>query len=169
MQTDSEKPFTGELRLQGNMPLLKETSPRLLELLADAGIDAGAWQLPIFLCEELQSPNILPVFLSPQDLAATWEKSGRTKEELPEGITMMDLRMLVAQMQTEDNPWRIVQFVGSQEAYELVSELQGEGGADAKTAEGAAAVGGGAEEGAAADEVGADEDEEEADDGLYSS
>jgi|EP00966_Prymnesium_polylepis_P308036 hypothetical protein len=36
MQTDSEKPFTGELRLQGNMPLLKETSPRLLELLADA-------------------------------------------------------------------------------------------------------------------------------------
>jgi hypothetical protein len=67
-------------------------------VLVSQGIDAGAWQLPIFLCEELQSPNILPVFLSPQDLAATWEKSGRTKEELPEGITMMDLRMLVAQV-----------------------------------------------------------------------
>ena len=41
MQTESAKPFGGELRLQGNMPLLKETSPRLLELLADAVRSAG--------------------------------------------------------------------------------------------------------------------------------
>ena len=52
----------------------------------------------MFICEELQSPAILPVFLTPADLAATWEKAGRPKEELPDGITMMDLRMLVAQV-----------------------------------------------------------------------
>lgn len=119
-------PFTGELRLQGNMPLTKETTPRLKEMLSDAGIDAGAWQLPIFLCEELQSSSVLPVFLSPADLAATWEKSGRKKEDMPEGITMMDLRMLVAQMQTEGpNPWRAIHFVASQAAYELVREVAG--------------------------------------------
>jgi len=124
MQTEGAKPFAGELRVQGNMPLMKETTPRLTELLEEAGIDKGGWQLPIFLCEELQSSSMLPVFLSPADLAATWEKSGRKKEDLPEGITMMDIRMLAAQMQTEDNPWRVIQFVGSQEAYELVREIQ---------------------------------------------
>jgi len=67
-------------------------------------------------------------------LVAAWEKSGRKKEEMPDEIAMMDLRILVAQMETDTNPWRIVQFVSSPQAYELVRELQG-GAAAAPPAE----------------------------------
>ncbi|KAL3929166.1 MAG: hypothetical protein SGPRY_002076, partial [Prymnesium sp.] len=70
MQNESTERFTGELRLQGNMPLCKETNPRLKEMLAETGIDAGTWQLPIFICEQLQSASVLPVFLTPSDLSA---------------------------------------------------------------------------------------------------
>lgn len=97
MQNESTERFTGELRLQGNMPLCKETNPRLKEMLAETvsslellpwlfdllsrrprrlqGIDAGTWQLPIFICEQLQSSSVLPVFLTPSDLSASASKS----------------------------------------------------------------------------------------------
>jgi len=117
--------FSGSFKLQGSYNIVKETEPRLRELLAESGIDAGNWTLPVFICEQLQSSTILPVFFSPEDLATTWEKAGRDRESIPEAITVMDLRMLVAQMQTDSSPWKIVHFIASPDAIELVKQVQG--------------------------------------------
>ena len=66
--------FQGSLKLQGTHGLVKEIAPRLEALMKEQGMDAGAWTLPIFICQELQGPSILPVFFHPADLTATWEK-----------------------------------------------------------------------------------------------
>ena len=130
-----------ELRLQGNHQLCKTTAPKLKKLLEDNGFDVGCWQHPVFLCEKLASPQIMPVFLSPRDLAMVWEKSGRDKEDLPKDVTVLDLRMLVSQMQTDANPWSIFHLVASPDSIELAAELTGtkpaqgaDGGAEAKVA-----------------------------------
>ena len=73
----------------------------------------------------------MPIFLNPRDLATLWEKSGRDKDALPEDVTVLELRMLVQQMQTDSNPWSIFHFVASPEAVKLATDLQGGGdGAD---------------------------------------
>ena len=114
-----------ELRLQGNHALCKAAGPKLEKMLDDMGIDKGCWQLPLFICDKLQSPKIVPVFLNPRDLAKMWERSGRKKEDLPEDISVMDIRMLVKQMQTDENPWKIFHFVGSVDSVRLAAEIQG--------------------------------------------
>jgi len=142
---------------------VKETEPRLRELMKEAGIEAGDWTLPVFICEQLQSATILPVFFSPEDLAATWEKAGRSKDDLPEALTVMDLRMLVAQMQTDSSPWEVIHFIVPPDAIELVKELQG--GAPATPASAATAAAD-----ADDDDVddGDDDDDEEATGGFFS-
>jgi len=112
-----------ELRLQGSHALVAELKPKLKDLLEKAKIDAGCWQLPVFLCEELQSNSICPVFIHPADLAATWEKAGRDPEKLPENLTVMDLRMLVAAMSEPTNAWSVVEFIGSSKAADLALEV----------------------------------------------
>ena len=118
--TDDDKV---ELRLQGTHGLVGNLKPKLLTLLEKQGIDPGCWTLPVFMCEELQSRAICPVFLHPADLAATWAKAGRDPAKLPENLTVMDLRMLVAAMQTDANAWSLIQFVGSAKAAELAMEI----------------------------------------------
>ena len=124
-QPTSETGETVLLKLKGQHGLTKEVQPRLQELLKGSGIDPGCWQLPVFFCDELQSRSIVPVFLSPQDLATTWVKAGRTEDSIPENLTLMDIRMLVAQMQTDSSPWSLIQFVGSMESVKLAQEVQG--------------------------------------------
>lgn len=127
MPEESPQSADGEkvlLKLKGQHGLYKEVQPRLVELLKGSGMDPGCWQLPVFFCDELQSRSIVPVFLSPQDLAATWVKAGRTEESIPENLTLMDIRMLVAQMQTDSSPWSLIQFVGSMESVKLAQEVQ---------------------------------------------
>lgn len=120
------KSFEGELRLQGNMPLVNEVGPKLKENLESAGINAGAWIHPIFICHQLQSPDILPIFLHPADLATMWQRAGREVDSIPEdSVVMMDIRMFVAELQTNSNPWNRVQFVPSKEAIELAAAIQG--------------------------------------------
>ena len=114
-----------ELRLQGSHGLVNEVKPRLLELLKAQGIDPGHWVMPVFMCEELQSATLYPVFLHPADLAAVWEKAGRDPDKLPENLTVMDIRMLVQAMATDEtNAWNILEFVGSTKAAELALEVQ---------------------------------------------
>ena len=109
--------------------------PKLIKLLEENGFDPGCWQHPVFLCEKLASPSLMPIFLSPRDLARVWEKAGREAEELPKEVTVLDLRMLVSQMQTDVNPWSIFHIIASLEAMALAAELTG----GAKPAEAAAA------------------------------
>lgn len=112
-----------DLKLQGSHKLVQDTSPQLRELLAQQGLDAGCWQLPIFMCKELQSVQVVPVFLHPADLSATWMKAGGTEENLPKNLAMMDVRMLVKEMQLATSPWELIHFVNSPEAIKLSQEL----------------------------------------------
>ena len=67
---------------------------------------------------------MLPVFLSRADLVKAWVVSGRRREDVPDNLTVMDLRVLVRQMQTDQFAWSTVQFVGSEAAVELVKEAK---------------------------------------------
>ena len=112
------------LKLMGSAPLVKEVGPRLVELLEKQGMEPGSWQVPIFMCEKLQSRRIVPVFFNPREIAKLWEKSGREAKDLPQDLQVMDLRMLVANMQTASSPWELIQFVGSEEGATLAQECQ---------------------------------------------
>ena len=94
------------------------------EQLDAQGIDAGGWRIPIFSCDELQSPRMLPLFLSRADLAATWVAAGRPKESIPENVTVMELRLLVAQMQTAAFDWSIVHFIAPEASMRIVQAAQ---------------------------------------------
>merc|ERR1712070_843447 len=113
-------------RLQGNRGLVKQVEPQLKEILEHEGVEPSdcPWLLPIFICEELQSPRIFPVFFDPRDVATTWVKAGRPKDTIPESLKVMDIRSFVAMLRKADNPWHLVQFIGSPEGIELVIEEQ---------------------------------------------
>ena len=69
-------------------------------------------------------------------------------------------------MQTDDNPCRIVQFVGSQDSYNLVREMQGKPPEELEGQPKAAPVG---TTDAGVVDVDDDDDVDGDDDGLYSS
>jgi len=117
--------FDGELKLQGPHQLVEEQASRLKEMLATKGMAESVWHLPVFLCEQLTGPSILPVFLHPRDIHSTWTAAGRPEEELPDKFVMMDIRMLTADMTGKNGmPWSKVRFVATKEAAELANELQ---------------------------------------------
>ena len=67
--------------------------------------------MPIFLCEPLQTPMVIPVFVDRADLARAWLASGRSRDSFDEKqhLTVMDLRMLVHQMSEEDRAeWFVI-------------------------------------------------------------
>lgn len=113
-----------DLKLQGPHKLVADTSSQLQELLKAQSLEPGCWQLPVFMCKELQSVKLVPVFLHPSDVSATWIKAGGTEENLPKGLSMMDLRMLVKEMQTDSSPWSLIHFVVNPESVKLAEELR---------------------------------------------
>lgn len=119
---------TIHLKVMGSHKLVEEVAPRLRDLLTSQGLDAGTWQLPVFMCTELSTRTIIPVFLHPHDLAATWVAAGREEAAIPEDLKVMDVRSLVNQMATEDNAWQLMQFVPSNEAVDLANTLQSRSG-----------------------------------------
>jgi hypothetical protein len=92
--------------------------------MASSGVEPGDWLLPVFICEELQGPKILPVFFNPRDIAATWVAAGRKPDDMPDKFVMMDVRMLMREMKKPGMPWSKVQFIGAQGAAEFANELQ---------------------------------------------
>uniref|UniRef100_A0A7S0NWM0 Uncharacterized protein n=1 Tax=Calcidiscus leptoporus TaxID=127549 RepID=A0A7S0NWM0_9EUKA len=118
----AESPFVGDMRLQGNRAVVASMGPMLREQLAAQGLPAGAWQLPLFCCDELSSARVMPVFLSRADLVAAWEASGRSKESLPANLAVIELKVFVAQMQTDAFAWSSVAFVGSPRSVALVRQ-----------------------------------------------
>ena len=116
--------FVGDLRLQGQQATVEATKEALTEQVAAQGLDVGTWTLPVFCCDELSSATVMPVFLQRHDLVQAWVLSGRPKEAVPENLSVMDLRVLVHQMQTDAFAWSTVQFVGSPGAVALVREAK---------------------------------------------
>ena len=106
-------------KLQASTAFAHEIAPMLREQLKAQGMEVGTWQLPLFVCDELETPQVLPVFLSRADLMETWVAAGRKPENLPQNLTVMDLRILAKQMQTDSYAWSTVHFVGSSRAVEV--------------------------------------------------
>ena len=120
----AESLFVGELRLQGKPEVVGPMTAALRGQVEAQGEAPGGWVLPTFCCDELQSPTIMPVFLSRADLVAAWVASGRSRETVPAQLAVIELRVLVAQMQTDAFAWSTVVFVGSPRAADLVREAK---------------------------------------------
>ena len=118
---DMRLTLSGNAQVQASTPVLAE---RLMAMLKDQGIDANGWTLPIFISDALQSPGLTPVFFTLDDLKAFWLRHGGEEGELPaDGIKVLDLRMLVASMQTDSAAWSTVAFMAPPAAIELAKEL----------------------------------------------
>ena len=115
--------FIGGLKIQGNSTVVNDVRPMLLQQLEAQGMDPGMWQLPLFCCDELQGESALPVFTSRTTLVEAWVASGRTRETVPD-CSVLDLRLLVQQMQTDIFAWHTVQFVAASAAVEAVREAK---------------------------------------------
>jgi len=111
--------------LRASLPLRKKFGPLLTRQLEQKKIKTF-WHLPVFLCQELQSPTVLPVFLDPDDVASTWRKTGRT-EPVPTRLTCLDLRLVVHEMlkslkEAEGVDWSNVRFVGTEAGWKAVEQ-----------------------------------------------
>lgn len=142
--TDSEGPsaafaeFDGDLKLQNFHGVSEKAAPQLKSMLETAGIEAGAWTFPVFMCEELSSKDVLPIFLNPREIhtmcMAAFERQGITDKEPPTKFAMVDIRMLVNDMQTkrgEGIPWSKVVFIGPEGAADFANELRAQAQASA--------------------------------------
>lgn len=117
--------FDGKLKLQAPHQLVEAVRPKLEKMMEKAEIDPGNWLVPIFICEELQGPGFLPVFLDPGEIKTMWTKAGRKEEDLGNKFVMMDIRMLMKEMkQSNMMPWKKVHFVSTKEAAEYANELR---------------------------------------------
>ena len=83
-------------------------------------------ELPVFMCEVLQTPLALPVFFDRRDVAAAWVKSGREPAACTnQNLMVIDLRKLVTDMQTDTySLWSTVVFVPSGGAMAILEAQQ---------------------------------------------
>jgi len=124
--TNNALSFDGHLRLQGAAGLTIEVEPKLQKMLETAGMDQGQWQLPVFLCDELMTSDMLPIFFHPREIQTVWKRNDLDPEKMPQKFVMMDIRMMVADMQKAGTgvPWKKAMFVGAEGAAECANELQ---------------------------------------------
>lgn len=114
----------GELRLRGPRAVVDSNAEALRSQQTAQGLVPGAWVLPCYCHDDFQTEQMMPFFFSPSDFAAGWVRSGRPEDAVPENLAVMDLRVLVKQMEhTDAFDWSLFQFVSSEGAYALASEL----------------------------------------------
>ena len=99
----------------------------------------------------------MPMFLSRKALAETWVVSGRKLGDLPPQQAVMDLRVLVAQMQTNAFAWEDLHFIAERKSVNLVREAKAaaahaRGGSDGAAAQASQAAAAPAAAGAVDDE-----------------
>jgi len=126
--------------LRGAPSATRETRDILKVQLQKAGLSTEQC-FPVFLCEELQSDAVLPVFFTREGVHSTWKLLGKDGPP-PDKITVTDLRILVGEMQkgfkeTGCN-WSIVRFLGSENGYNGAKEGQRQD--EARAAEATAAA-----------------------------
>ena len=123
---ESESQFYGEKQVRGSSVGFAEgqdATALLREQAKAQGLDPRSWHVPLFSCEELQSPQVAPLFLSRKALAEAWVVSGRKLTELPQNLTVLDLGVVVHQMmQPGIFDWKTVHFVSERKAVQLVQE-----------------------------------------------
>ena len=113
-------------RLQAHSKVSEELRPLLTRQLEQQGM-ATADVFPIFMCEELSTEKLMPVFLSRAEMASTWNTAmaqAGVARPPPAKLTAMDLRILVRSMQSGGMDWSVLTFVGTDRAWEVVQEGQ---------------------------------------------
>lgn len=88
-------PFT--IRAEPNTA--KQLRPLLKKQLEMAG-HSTHWHFPVFMCEELQTAAVLPVFLTREGLATTWKALNKPGPP-PTQLTVTDLRIVADEMQKD--------------------------------------------------------------------
>lgn len=56
--------------------------------------NANPNQVPVFCCDELQTPQSMPMFLSRKALQEAWVVSGRKLSELPQQAPLLSMAVL---------------------------------------------------------------------------
>ena len=112
--------------LRGSRSVVEATAPKLREQVQGQGLEVGAWQVPIFCCGEMQTSSSTPFFFTHADLVEFWVVAGGQREEVPQQVALMDLRVLVAQMQTDAFPWSTAKLICSRQAAELAGAVHKE-------------------------------------------
>jgi len=119
-EAQGDRPFT----IRGSAALTSDMRPHLKRQLESEGLPSY-WQLPVIVCDELQSATALPVFLTHAGLSATWKAAGRLGAP-PTQLKILDLRLLVQTMlapfRETGMDWRVVRFVGSELASRVVQQ-----------------------------------------------
>ena len=128
----SVDPAAPRLKLQGLREVQAALGEQLVTALKSENLSAGAWQAAVFIAEELMQASaegaqiLLPVFLSPHDVQAAYERAGIPAKAL-EGVKVLELRMLLKHMAegTPDavNPWRATQFIASPASLKLAHDV----------------------------------------------
>lgn len=129
---DSEAPhdgyLKGTLKLRGPRAVVDAAQEELRAQQAAQGVEPGDWVLPVYCHDDFQTPQMMPMFFSAEDFSAGWTRSGRSADNMPGQLAMMDLRVLVKQMsETDAFDWSIFAFVSSEAAYTLAQEVMAQG------------------------------------------
>lgn len=127
---EGDHPFV----VRGSAALTKDMRSHLVQQLDKAGLPSY-WQIPVILCEELQSPTVLPAFFTHEGLTLTWRAVGKPGPP-PRALQVLDLRLLVRTMlapfSQTGTDWSIARFVGCERASQVVQrgldELAAAGG-----------------------------------------
>lgn len=79
----------------------------------------------LFMCDEFQTPQMMPLFFSEADFEAGWARAGHPPDEALFLVhTVMDLRALVVNMAHSDAmPWARFMLVASEASYELAQQI----------------------------------------------
>lgn len=121
------------LKLKGLSEVTTMVGPQLVKALDGAGLNPGLWQVAVFVAEELAQATtegeqtMLPIFLSPNDVRAAYDKLSISPEALSR-VKVLELRQLIQMMTAETpdaiNPWRAAQFLTSPSAIQLAHQLE---------------------------------------------
>ena len=116
--------------LQGPSDVVKASKQTLIRQLEGEGLPAGVWTLPVFFSRDFETEEMLPCFLSEDDLASGWVRAGNPPHTVPTSREVIDVRQLVVRMRKGggDVPWSKVRLVSCPEAYELAQSLAQEEG-----------------------------------------
>ena len=135
MPGDPGSSYEGKLILAADKNLVAPIQSALINALKQDGIDPGAWQVPMFIGEELAQAGgegeqrALPIFLSPYDLRDAYTQAGvlEGSSAAQTGPKVLELRMLVKYMLDEPkeypNAWRAVEFHPTANAKKLVGRI----------------------------------------------
>ena len=112
------------LRLQPSKGVLASLAEEL-GASPDTLSDHGDSVFPLFCCDELSNAELLPMFFTKADLAATWVAAGRPAASVPSDLQVTSLQSIVGKMTTDTTyDWNTFMLVASEKAAAMAHTIQ---------------------------------------------